>query len=58
MVSCVEIIDENCGVAVRTISNLSSRKPIPQWDLISSCIPLLCDLILYEKDEEVLADVW
>jgi len=33
--------------------------PTPEWDLVGSAIPLLCQLILnHELEEEVLSDAW
>jgi len=41
--------------ATWAISNLCRGKPQPEWDLISSAVPVLCKLV-YSSDEEVLTD--
>ena len=46
------------GVAVCAVFKLLRGKPIPQWNLVSSGIPLLCDLTLELNDVEILSDIW
>jgi len=46
-------------LAVWTISNLLRGKRHPDWGLVASAIPLLCQLILnHGLDEEILSDAW
>jgi len=45
--------------AVWAISNLFRGKPVPEWDLVESAIPILCQLISTPgMDDQILTDAW